>query len=152
MLVAQRPASTKTGDRRQDDVGLDEPQAVEVERQCAQHLRRQIGDDDIGGRDQLLDDLAAFRGGRVEGHPELVAVHRQKHRAPALGPGADRDEGAILAAAQPLDADHLGAEIGQECRAERACDVTPEIQHANAFEHTGQWRLLPYNPELPLQA
>ena len=58
--------------------------------------------------------------------------------------GQDRDERAILAAAQPLDADHLGAEIGQECRAERACDVTPEIEHANAFQHTGQWRLLPF--------
>src|SRR6516164_3120238 len=83
----------------QDDVGLDEPQAVEVEGQRAQHLRRQIGDDDVGGGDELLDDLAALRDGRVEGHPELVAVHRQEHRTAARGPGAYRDEGAILAAA-----------------------------------------------------
>ena len=63
--------------------GLVCAQAVEVERQRAQHPRRQVGDDDIGGRDQLADDLAAFRRGRVQGHPELVAVHREKHRAAA---------------------------------------------------------------------
>jgi hypothetical protein len=43
-----------------------------------------------------------------------------------------------------FDADHLGAEIGQECGAKRSCDVPPEIQHANPFEHSGQWRLLPF--------
>jgi hypothetical protein len=65
-------------------------------------------------------------------------VHRPKHGTAALGAGADRDEGTILATAQPLDADYLGAKVGQECRAERAGDITPEIEHADAFEHTGQ--------------
>ena len=99
--------------------------------------RRQIGDDDIGGRDQLPDDLAALGRGRVEGHAELVAVHRQEHRAAALGAGADRDEAAVLAAAEPLDADHLGAEIAEQRRAERPGDVAAEIENANAVEHTG---------------
>src|ERR1700738_3947863 len=49
----------------------------------------------------------------------LVAVHRQEHRAAALVPGADRDEEAVLATADPLDADHLGAEIAQQRGAER---------------------------------
>src|SRR6202040_671336 len=71
----------------------------------------------------------------------LVAVHREKHRAAAGerlggGSGADRDHAAILAAADPLDADHLGTEIAQQCGAERSRDVAPEIEDANAFEHT----------------
>jgi hypothetical protein len=52
------------------------------------------------------------------------------------GPGADWDHAAILSAANPLDADHLGAEIAQQRGAERSRDVTPEIEDANAVEHT----------------
>ena len=116
-------------------------------RASAQHLRRQIGDDDVGGGDELLDDLAAFRDGRVKGHPELVAVHRKKHRAAAIRSGPDRDKAAILAAADPLDADHFGPEIAEQCRAVRPRDIASEIEDSNAVEHTGHRtspRNLPY--------
>ena len=53
------------------------------------------------------------------------------------GPSADRDHAAILAAADPLDADHFGAEIAEQRRAERSRDVPSEIENANAVEHTG---------------
>jgi hypothetical protein len=36
----------------------------------------------------------------------------------------------------PLDADHLGAEIAEQRGAERSRDVAPEIEDANAVEHT----------------
>ena len=81
---------------------------------------------------------------RQEASGSGIPFNRQEHRTAARGPGTDRDEGAILAAAEPLDANHVGPEVGQECGAERACDVSPEIEDANAFQHTGQCRLLPF--------
>ena len=72
----------------------------------------------------------------VERHAELVAVHRQEHRAAAIRPRADRDQAAILAAAKPLDADHLGAEVAEQRGAERAGDVAAEIEDADTVENT----------------
>jgi hypothetical protein len=79
-------------------------------------------------------------------------VHRQKHGTATDWPGADRDERAVFAAAPPFDANYLGSEIGQQCRAKRPCDVAPEIEHANAFEHAGQLPLLPFPPIRNYQA
>ena len=53
VLVAPRAARAEGRDRREDDVGLDRPQAVEIERERAQHLGRQVGHDDVGRGDQL---------------------------------------------------------------------------------------------------
>src|SRR6266851_2712061 len=141
VLVAERPARAEAGNCGEDDVGFYLAQAVEVERQRAQYRGRQIGDDDIGRRDELPDDLAALRRSRVQGHAALVAVHREEHRAAALGSSANRDEGAVLAAADPLDADHLGTEIAQQRGAERPRDIAAEIEDANPVEHTGHQNL-----------
>src|SRR6516164_2221886 len=70
----------------QDDVGLDEPQAVEVEGQRAQHLRRQIGDDDVGGGDELLDDLAALRDAGSRVIPSLLRFIARNIAPPPAGP------------------------------------------------------------------
>src|SRR5207302_7068391 len=40
-----------------------------------------------------------------------------------------------ISAAEPLYADHLGAEIAQEGGAERPRDVATEIEDANAVQH-----------------
>src|SRR5207302_10915523 len=95
----------------------------------------------IGARNTLFRDLPSLRRTRIQGHAELVAVHRQEHRAAAshrfIGwPGADRDQAAILAAADPLDADNLGAEIAEERRAERPRDIAPEIENADSPQDT----------------
>jgi hypothetical protein len=62
----------------------------------------------------------------------------------AGGPRPDRDHAAILAA-DPLDPDHFGAEIAEQCGAERACYVAPEIEDANAVQHTSH-AFLPTKP------
>ena len=94
----------------------------------------------------FLTNLAALGCCRVQGHPKLVAIHRQEHGTAALRPGADGDELAVFATTNPFDVDHLGTEIGQKCRTERAGNVTPEIEHANAFEDARQLPLLPLPP------
>src|SRR5215471_19613617 len=129
MLVAERPTGAKAGDRRQDYVRLDLPQAVEIDAQRPQYLRRQIGDDDIGSREEFFDDLAAFGCSRVQGHPEFVAVHREKHRTATLWPGADRDEWSVFATTDPLDANHLGAKVSQQRGTKGSSDITPKIEN-----------------------
>src|SRR6266403_1903913 len=84
------------------------------------------------------------RGGRLATMTSAVATSLRTISRPfgAAGerfggrPGADRDHPTILPAADPLDADHLGAEIAEQRGAERSRDIAPEIEDANAVEHT----------------
>ena len=133
VLVAPRAAGAERGDRGQDDVRLDPTEALEVEGERSQDFGRQVGDDDVGGRHELADDLAALGARRVERHRALVAVHHEIQRADAVR--RHRRDPAILAATAALDADHVGAQVGQERRAVRARDVPPEVEDARAREN-----------------
>ena len=53
--------------------------------------------------------------------------------SPSFGHGQDEP---ILAAAHAVDADHVGAEIGQQGGAERSRDVAAQVQNLDALEHT----------------
>jgi len=110
--------------------GFTRPEAVEVERERAEHLGRQVGHHDVGGRHELPHDLAPLLAGRVERHGALVPVHREIERAHAVG--GDRRHPAVLAPAAPLDADHVGAEVAQERRAVRPGDVASEVEHPDS--------------------
>ena len=133
VLVAPRAARAEGRDRGEDDVGLDRPQAVEIERERAQHLGRQVGHDDVGGGDELLDDLAPLGAGGVEAHRALVPVHDEEHGADPVG--TDGRHPAILAPAAPLDADHVRAEVGEQRRAVRPGDIAPEVEHPKSREN-----------------
>ena len=70
--------------------------------------------------------------------PSLLRFIARNIAPPPSGAGADRDERAVLAAADPLDADHLGAEIAEQRGAERPGDIAAEIENADAVEYAGQ--------------
>ena len=135
-LWLQGPPGAERGHGGEDDVGLHRAQAVEIERQRAQHLGRQVGDHDVGGGHQLADDLAPLGTGGIERHRALVAVHHQVHRPDAVG--ADRRHPAVFTAADPLDPDDVGAEIGQQRRAVRPGDVASEVEDPDPVENTVQ--------------
>ena len=122
-------------DRGEDDVRLHATEALEIQRERAQHLGRQVGDDDVGGGHELPHDHAALGRRGIERHRALVAVHDQEERAHAVR--ADRRDPAVLAAASPLDADDVGAEIRQERGAVRPGDVAPEVEDADPRENVG---------------
>ncbi|MCY1312711.1 hypothetical protein D9M70_631560 [compost metagenome] len=46
-----------------------------------------------------------------------------------------RHHEAVLAATDAVDADHIGAKVGQERTAERPRDVAPEIKYPYAFKN-----------------
>ena len=51
---------------------------------------------------------------------------------------AHRRDPAVLAAADPLDADDVGAEVGQERRTVRPGDVATEVENPGARENAAQ--------------
>ena len=65
----------------------------------------------------------------IERHPPLAAIHLQIKAAVATV--GDRHQKPVLPATDFFHADHVGAEIGEECGAEGSRDVTTEVEHAN---------------------
>jgi hypothetical protein len=120
------------------DGGEDQPRVQRV-----QPLRREahrgertvghVGDDDVAPAQQRIEQRALRRIRGVQHERALAAVELEMDR-PARRILADRLHEAVRPAAGPLDADHLGAHLGQHQRAERACDEQAEVEHAHAGE------------------
>ena len=131
-------AMAEGGNGGEDDVGLHRLQAVIVEPHGLQRRRRQVGDHDIGGGDELLHDFPAFLAHRVECEAALVPVHLQIHGAFAAIARCrsrhNRLHEPVFAAVALFHPDDFRTEIAQQRRAIGAGDVAPEIEHPDAFE------------------
>jgi len=57
----------------EDDVRLDRRQPFIIEAERLDRFARQIGEDDVGARQQPVEDRAAFVGGQVDRDAALVA-------------------------------------------------------------------------------
>jgi hypothetical protein len=136
MAITPRSAVAERRDGRENDVGLHPAEALEVERQRAQHFRRKVRDHDVRGRHQLLHDLSTLWVRGVQRHAALVPVHREVQRARAIR--GDRRDPAVLTALAPLDADHVRAKVGQQRGAVGPRDVPAEIEDPDALKHTAQ--------------
>ena len=79
---------------------------------------------DVGGRDEIARDALAVGRLQVDGDGALAALARGVGR---VGFGAD-------ALADRVDLDHVGAEIAQHHRAERARERGAEVEHADPVE------------------
>ena len=82
--------------------------------------------------DQSLDDLDAERGAQIGRHRFLVAVDDFVIEADAVlvvAPVA-----RFIARVRPLDLDDLGAEIGQEHRADRRRQERRDVDDPDALE------------------
>ena len=91
---------------------------------------------DVGSPRELVDDGPAFVGRHVEGDA-LLALERLDRAD--LGEGQDRAERISV---ERLDLDHPGAEVGEECRAERSRVVPAELEHGHAVERRVRGRAL----------
>ena len=131
-VAAHRTLGSVGRHRGEDDARIDRADARVAEPHALQGLARQVGDDDVGARQQTVDDRTTARRHRVEGERALVAVHLQEQGAfAALG---DRRVPAVFAAVAFLDADHVGAVLGKQRGAVRSGDVTTEVEDANALQ------------------
>ena len=118
----------------QDNVRLDVFQPIVVDAHRFHRGVGQIRHHDVCCRNQPPDYLSGLRFHRVQGHAQLVAGDLQESAAfPALG---DAGHKAVFTAVHPLDANHLRAHIPQHGRAEGPGNITAEIQHSDAFQHS----------------
>ena len=97
--------------------------------------RRHVGDHDVGGGDEATQHVAARRLRRVQRHAPLVAADLEEQRTRTVG--RHRRHEAVLGAVELLDADDVGAEVGQVGGQARAGDVPAEVEHPDVVQNAG---------------
>ena len=129
--VAIGPVLAEAGDRDQDDVGLQLAQLLIAEAHRLHRAGAEILQHDVGGLHQRGEDLLAASRAHVQAEALLAAVVDGEIDALAAH---HRLGFAGFLAAELLDLDHLGAEIGQDHAAARPGLIPRQFQHPNAFE------------------
>ena len=79
----------------------------------------------------------------VQSHAAFVAVEVEKQ--PALAAFADRTDGAVLATFAALDANHVGAKVGQQHGTVGGRDEAAKIDDANSLEQSCHVRAVSEN-------
>ena len=111
---------------------------VPAEAPFLQRARLEVLDEDIGLRDQPLQDLGALGLPQVEGGRLLVAALLQPgERVAALRDGAELAQG--VADLRQLDLDDLGAELRELGRAEGAGKKARHVDDADALQRLDGW-------------
>ena len=133
-LARERAGLAEAGDRGVDHRGVHRPDRRVAEAEPLRHPGQEVLDDHVGAPGQLEDEPCALGLLQIDRDPALVAVHRREGGAHlAVAP-----EGAhVVAAAGPLDLDHVGAQVAQEGRRVGPRDHAGEIEDADALEHGG---------------
>src|ERR1700687_2801460 len=131
-LLAHRSFRAESADRADDELRLERFQTLVAQTEAIHDTRTEVLEHHIALHGELEENLAPFFRARVECDAALVAIDREKVMALAVD---ERRYGArLIAAADLFDLDHFGAEIGQDQRAERACEHARQVQNAHAVE------------------
>ena len=114
-----------------DEPGVPGPQGIGVEAVIDELARAQVGQEDVGIREQVLQDRPAAGLADVDPQDTLVAVHDLPVRRDL--PSSGRHSATVVPGAA-LDVDDVGAEVGQDGAGERGGDVRGEVEDAQARE------------------
>ena len=131
------PACAEAAVRHVDDVGLDRLQLLVGEAQAREHAGGEVLGDDVGDGDELAQQLLAALGAQVERDAELLDVVVVEAAADLdAAPLVDERRRAAqdvprALAHRVLDADHLGAERGEEPGGARAGELPAEVADAD---------------------
>jgi hypothetical protein len=141
-LSAARPALAECRER-----GIDQPRIDRRERRIseAQRLERAgavVLHEDIGGCDQLLEDVAIGFCLQVEGDRALVGGLRQEGRAhmAAVERLVGAGSAALVGLVGMLDLDHVGAQHGQLIGGKRPGQNMGDVEHPYALERSRRHR------------
>src|SRR5207302_8056919 len=103
--------------------------------EAGRKIAAQVVVDGVGDAGEIAQDGLALGVGEVEGERLLAAVERLEVKRIAVGGvGADL-AGDVAADGRILDLDDLGAEVGQDLRAERPGAELRHGQHAQPLQH-----------------
>ena len=127
-----------------DDVRLDLPQRLVTEAEAVHRTGGEIIADDIGLLHQAADEVAAFFRLQIERQAFLAAVARREIAAAVGTIDAVLERAADahrIRAGHAFDLDDLGAEIGEDFRAERAGAGPGQVAEADAAQEVRAHRL-----------
>ena len=135
--VAQRAVLAVAGDRAVDEPGVLLAQALVAHAEAIEHAGAEGLQHDVVLARQAQEDLAPAVGLQIDADGGLVAVQGQEQRARGRVLRAlvlRRRPPHVVAQVQVLDLQHLGAEVGQQQRAESAREQPREIEDLHAFQ------------------
>ena len=139
-LVGVGPALALARAPHVDDVRVVGADVVHVHLQLGPHARHLVGEEDVAGRRQLVEDVEPLRGGEVEADALLAAVgvleqhvdvRLQERQAAALQQAPHG-----VAALDVLDLDHLGSPVGEQRRRRGHERVLRDLEDPNPL-HDG---------------
>ncbi len=135
--VAVRPVLAVAGDRAVDDPGVLLLEPLVADPEPVQHAGAEALEQHVGLAHEPQQHLAPRLRLEVDADRALVAVQREEQRRAGalLRPLVVRRRPAHVVA-QPgvLDLQHVGAEVGQQPRAEPARQQPRQVEHADARE------------------
>ena len=134
--LGPRAGRAEAADRAADDGRVEPAQRGIVDAEAGEHAGAEIVVDHVGARDEAQEGGLALGALQVERHARLVALERIVETVLVADRRFGRGRPALLRAGR-VDADHLGAERGEDLGAERAGDHGREIEHADAGERSG---------------
>ena len=132
-LGAARPGVAVAGDRAVDQARQARVQMLEAEPQAVERARPEVLDQDVGARQEALEQRAAARLLEIERDAEFGAVDGQEVAAFSLDKRRPPDA-RVVPLAGILDLDHLGAEIGQRHRGVGPREYPRQVQDPHPFE------------------
>ena len=141
--VAVRPVLPVAGDRAVDEPRVLLAQPLVADPQPLHHAGAEALQQHVGLAHEPQQDLAPRVGLQIDADRALVAVERQEQRAARalLRPLVARRRPAhVVAEPRVLDLQHVGAEVGQQPRAEAARQQPREVEHADALERAAHVR------------
>jgi hypothetical protein len=132
-LLRVGPGLSVTGDTDHDEAWIDGAEHVVAQPPLLHRAGAEVLDEDVGPSDEPLDQGLTLRLPGIDLDRLLVAGdHRPPQRLPMRLLATPFPHG--VAGTRLLDLDHLGAEIGQQLRAERPCNELPHLEHAKIGE------------------
>jgi hypothetical protein len=135
--VAVGPVLPVAGDRAVDDAGVDLAHRLVADAEAVEDTGAKRLEHDVGFAHRAQERLAPHVALEVQANRALAAVQRQEERGlrRVLDAVVERRPGAqVVAHSRVLDLDHVGAEVGEQQRAEAAGEQAAEVEDADAFE------------------
>ena len=123
-----------------DDVRVVGADVLDVDVELRADARELVGEEDVGGGGELVEDVEALGRGEVEAEAPLAPVGVLEQGVHVVGHDGEPGRGQAPHGVAPLDVldlDDLGAPVGQQRRGRRHEGVLGDLEDADALHHCG---------------
>ena len=128
------PLGTEARGPRVDEARLEPGESGVVPALLVEGRQGMIRDEDVGLTHEPAQDLAPFLVLEIQREAQLVAIHQLGVAVPGRGRSLRAIAAARAGLRQVLHADHLGAEVPEQGRAECRPELRRPVQDDDSFE------------------